>query len=92
MKLDPRLVLPAALVAGALALPSTAGADSTGTVELCIVSGQCAGLTPAQIIQKIRSDAATYNANNRFYGFTGDPLHSPVSGRYYGYLLYAGLY
>jgi hypothetical protein len=31
MKLDLRLVLPAALAAGALALPSTAGADSTGT-------------------------------------------------------------
>ena len=30
MKLDPRLVLPAALAAGALALPSTAGADPTG--------------------------------------------------------------
>ena len=77
---------------GYLSGTSMAAPHGTGTVELCIVSGQCAGLTPAQIIQKVRADAATYNANNRFYGFTGDPLHSPVSGRYYGYLLYAGLY
>ncbi|MEA2368654.1 MAG: hypothetical protein QOH38_1372, partial [Thermoleophilaceae bacterium] len=56
-----------------------------------IVSGQCTG-TPAQVIQKIRSDAAAWNAANPFYGFTGDPLHAPVSGRYYGYLLRPGLY
>ena len=26
------------------------------------------------------------------YGFSGDPLHSPNPGRYYGYLINAGLY
>jgi hypothetical protein len=30
MKLDPRILLPAALAAGALALPSSVGADPTG--------------------------------------------------------------
>jgi hypothetical protein len=58
----------------------------TGTVALCIYSGACAGLTPSQIIQQIRSDAAAYNTAHPSYGFTGDPLH-PVSGRYYGFLL-----
>ncbi|MEA2388918.1 MAG: hypothetical protein QOG41_1691, partial [Thermoleophilaceae bacterium] len=46
----------------------------------------------ADNIQKVRADAQAYNQANPFYGFTGDPLHSPVSGRYYGYLLRPGLY
>jgi subtilisin len=76
---------------GYLSGTSMAAPHGTGTVELCILAGQCTG-TPAEIIQKIRSDAAAYNQANPFYGFTGDPLHSPVSGKYYGYLLRSGLY
>jgi subtilisin family serine protease len=65
----------------------------TGTVALCIAVGPCAGLTPAQVIQKIVSDAAAYNSNRRNsgYGFGGDPLR-PITGKYYGYLIRAGLY
>ncbi len=63
-----------------------------GTVALCIASGPCAGLTPAQIRQKIVADAAAYNTANPGYGFSGDPLHSPDPNRYYGYLIDAGLY
>jgi subtilisin len=63
-----------------------------GTVALCIASGPCAGLTPAQIVQKIVADAAAYNTANPGYGFTGDPLRPPPTGRYYGYLARAGLY
>jgi len=64
-----------------------------GTVALCIASGPCAGLTPRQIIQKIVSDSAVYNnARKNFgYGFRGDPLR-PISEKYYGYLIRAGLY
>jgi subtilisin family serine protease len=76
---------------GVLSGTSMAAPHVTGTVALCIYSGACAGLTPAQIIQKIRSDAAAYNTAHPSYGFTGDPLH-PVSGRYYGFLLWAALY
>jgi subtilisin len=70
---------------------SMAAPHGTGTVEMCIVSGQCTG-TPAEIIQKVRADAQAYTQANPFYGFTGDPLHTPVSGHYYGYLLRPGLY
>jgi subtilisin len=76
---------------GVLSGTSMATPHVVGTVALCIFSGGCAGLTPAQIVQKIRSDAAAYNLANPDYGFVGDPLR-PVSGRYYGYLIRAGLY
>jgi subtilisin len=62
-----------------------------GTVELCIKAGACDGVPPNEI-QKIRADAQAYTQANPTYGFTGDPLHSPVSGRYYGYLVRDGLY
>jgi subtilisin len=62
-----------------------------GTVALCIFSGPCAGLTPAQIIQKIIADVAAYNTKKPSYGFQGDPLR-PISGKYYGYLIRTGLY
>jgi subtilisin family serine protease len=62
-----------------------------GTVALCIASGPCARLTPAQIVQKIVADAAAYNTANPGYGFSGDPQR-PVAGKYYGYLVRAAAY
>jgi subtilisin len=62
-----------------------------GLVALCIASGPCAGLTPAQITRKVVADAAAYNAANPGYGFQGDPSR-PLDGKYYGYLIRAGLY
>jgi subtilisin len=62
-----------------------------GMAALCIASGPCAGLTPPQIVQKLVSDAATYNSANPGYGFAGDPLR-PQAGKYYGYLARAALY
>ena len=64
---------------------------ASGTVALCIHSGACARLTSAQIVSKIVADAAAYNRANTGYGFQGDPLR-PLSGKYYGYLIRAGLY
>jgi subtilisin len=61
---------------------SMASPHVAGTAALCISSGACSG-TPAQIMQKLRSDSAAQPSS---YGFTG------VSGRYYGYLAYAGGY
>jgi subtilisin len=75
---------------GNLSGTSMAAPHVAGTVHLCVLSGQCTG-TPAEIVQKVRSDAATFNASSTGFGFTGDPLR-PVTGRYYGYLVRAGLY
>ena len=64
----------------------------TGAVALCVdeggAAGPCAGLTPAQIITRVRADAQRYTAAIPSFGFTGDPLR-PLSGRHYGYLAVA---
>jgi subtilisin len=65
---------------------------AAGVAALCIASGECAGLSPAQIIQKLTGDAAAYNIADPSYGFLGDPLHTADPSVYYGYLIRAGLY
>jgi subtilisin family serine protease len=70
---------------------SMASPHVAGTVALCIASGACAGLTPAQIIQRIVSDAAAYNTANTSYGFVGDPIR-PEPGKYFGFLIRAASY
>jgi subtilisin family serine protease len=69
---------------------SMAAPHMSGAAHRCIVSGQCAG-TVAETIQKLRADAQAWNDANPNWGFTGDPRR-PVTGRYYGYLVNAGLY
>jgi hypothetical protein len=64
-----------------------------GTVALCIDRGACSG-APADIIQKVRADAATRPST---YGFDGDPFRTIVaqgSGitQNYGYLISAESY
>jgi len=72
---------------------SMASPHNAGTASLCIGSnrhpGPCAGMTPAQVIQKLRSDAASHATLSN--GFIGDPNH-PVTGRYYGFLVEASGY
>jgi subtilisin len=75
---------------GYLSGTSMSSPHASAVAHLCIVSGQCAG-TPSETIQKLRTDAAAYTQANPSWGFTGDPSH-PVAGRYYGYLVRAGLY
>jgi hypothetical protein len=69
-----------------MATPHVAGA-----VALCLgegtTSGPCAGLTPAQIVQKMRSDAESHTAANPSFGFGGDSGHP---NHYFGYLPWAG--
>ena len=67
---------------------SMASPHVAGTAALCIGSGACSGTSPSQVISKLRTDAAAQSAA---YGFVGDP-NQPVSGRYFGNLVYAGGY
>ena len=66
---------------------SMASPHVAGAAALCI-AGSCAGMSPSQVMSKLRSDAASRPAS---YGFSGDP-NSPSGTRYYGYLAYAGGY
>jgi subtilisin family serine protease len=65
----------------------------SGAVALCLndggVPGACAGLSPTNIIAKLRGDAAS-NATSA-NGFVGDPFH-PITGKYFGYLVSASGY
>lgn len=70
---------------------SMAAPHATGTVALCVgsggVAGPCAGLAPADVIKRIRADAASSSLG----GFLGDPS-TPVAGRYFGPLVPAATY
>jgi subtilisin family serine protease len=72
---------------------SQAAPHVSGSVALCLndggAAGPCSGLTPAQVVVKLRGDAA----GNATIGnsFLGDPLH-PLSGKYFGYLVSAAAY
>jgi subtilisin len=72
----------------------------SGTVAVCLASGACAGLTPAEIIAKLRADAFAHRAAVPGYGFTGEPAAPNVDGTpseaagspYYGPLVHTGGY
>ena len=66
---------------------SMASPHAAGTAALCIATSNCPG-APSAVIGKLRSDALGHSTG---YGFAGDP-NSPIVGRYYGYLIYAGGY
>ena len=69
---------------------SGAAPHAAGVVALCMGQagrpGPCAEMTPAEVIEQVRADAAA-NATPQ-NGFVGDPF-SPVGGRYYGHLVSA---
>lgn len=67
---------------------SMASPHVAGAVALCIASGGCANMTPKQIMDKLRNDAAGQPTT---YGFQDDP-NSPNGSRYYGFLLNTGGY
>lgn len=62
---------------------SMASPHVAGVVARCIDVGPCANLTPAEIITKLRADAAARPAET---GFIGDP-NQPVESRVYGHLV-----
>ncbi len=65
---------------------SMAAPHVAGAVASCMssggVAGPCAGLTPAGVVQRIRTDAAA----QLDWGFTGDPVR-PLAGKVFGHLL-----
>ena len=61
---------------------SMASPHVAGLVARCIDAGPCAGMPPAQIMAKLRADAAARPADQ---GFLGD-THKPIDGKYYGNL------
>jgi subtilisin len=73
---------------------SMASPHVAGTVALCLSSNTCSG-GPANIISKLRSDAAGRPAS---YGFVGDPYDPLTTGGpnpqtlYFGYLVWADAY
>lgn len=72
---------------------SMAAPHVAGSVALCLGSeaspGPCAGMTPAQIVDKLRSDAAAHSTEVPAFGFLGD-LATPAVGRFYGSLVWDG--
>lgn len=67
---------------------SMASPHGAGAAALCIASGPCAGMSPAAVIDQLRSDAG---AQPESYGFTDDP-NNPNGNRYYGHLGHVGGY
>ena len=72
---------------------SQAAPHVAAAAALCVgtsaAPGPCAGLAPADVIQRVRSDASAFATVAN--GFSGDPLR-PLSGRTYGPLLTAAAY
>jgi len=73
---------------------SMAAPHVAGATALCIDEsgsrGPCAGKTPSQVIDQMRSQAASHSASTPSYGFEGDPLR-PIAGRYFGHLARVGV-
>ena len=71
---------------------SMAAPHVAGLVALCLSeggrSGPCAGLAPAEIIRRMRDEAARRVAADSAYGFLGD-LTRPLSPRLYGNLAWS---
>ena len=72
---------------------SMAAPHVAGSVALCLgteaTPGPCAGLTPGEIIDRMRADAAAHSADVPAFGFLGDLL-TPLVGRFYGSLVWDG--
>ena len=60
-----------------------------GVAALCLASGgSCAGMTPSQVVQKLRADGQQRVTAMPAYGFFGDPTR-PVVGEYFGFLAWS---
>jgi subtilisin family serine protease len=69
-----------------MASPHMAGVAALCHGEVGSADGPCKARTPKQNINYLRAVASNYNTNNPSYGFLHDPLHTPLSGKYFGFL------
>jgi subtilisin len=69
-----------------MASPHMAGVAALCHGEIGHAAGPCQTRTPLQNIQYLRSLATNYNNNNPNYGFLRDPISSPLTGVYLGFL------
>jgi subtilisin family serine protease len=73
---------------------SMAAPHLAGAVALCLneagAPGPCAGLSRADVVQKVRTGAEAHAKAEACDGFTGDPQH-PTGSAYYGYLAWVGV-
>jgi subtilisin family serine protease len=69
-----------------MASPAMAGVAALCHGEVGSAAGPCQSRTPAQNIAFLRAQAENYNTANPGYGFLHDPAHTPLAGKYYGYL------
>ena len=69
---------------------SMASPHVAGAAALCLseggTAGPCSGMTPAQIVERVRADAAAHATANPAQGFAGDPEHPNAFADYYGNL------
>jgi hypothetical protein len=69
---------------------SMAAPHAAGWVALCLgeagAPGPCAGLSPAQIVERLRTDSALFRLARPESVFAGDPA-APTGARHYGFLL-----
>ena len=72
---------------------SMAAPHVAGALALCLeeggARGPCAGLSPAQVVERFRAEAASRSAGEPGSGFAGDPTQ-PLTGRYFGHLAWVG--
>jgi subtilisin family serine protease len=72
---------------------SMAAPHIAGAVALCVsensIPGACSGLSPSEVIARVRRDAQERASNVPTYGFVGD-TDRPLSGVHFGRLLWAG--
>jgi hypothetical protein len=58
---------------------------------MCYEQGLCTSETGSEG-NKILKASHAFNKANRDYGYKGDPVNRPISGKYYGYLVYGNAF